>query len=265
MARSGANFTVGDVFVRSAAIFWRHAVPFILVGGLLTLPYVFVLYGHIDYTLPGYETVAAKNRWLAGFLKSSGALAFVLQNFSGAVILSAAFEAIRDRRVRIGDALRVGLTRLPWFIVVNTGVSLGYTIAYYLLLTGEGLTARMIGAAVLVPGMVIAIVGSAASAACIIERLDPIRSLGRSVTLTKGYRWILFGLIVLFALITISVNVMVILIYHFVQNRVALMIAYYLLYGSYVAYDTIAGVVVYRYLRLAKEGAEPEAITAVFE
>jgi hypothetical protein len=263
--RADARFTIGGAFVKSGTTFWRHAAWFTLVGGLMTLPYALVLFEGIDDRLPGYATVAAENQWLAGYLRASGLLAFVLQSFSGAAILSAAFASIEGRPVKIGDALRSAGIRLPQIMAVNICVSLGYTIAYYMLLFGQDETSTMIGVAAFGPAMVVAVLGCVASSVCIIERLGPIEAVRRSAALTIGHRRMLFGLMIIITILTISISTAVALTYSIFHSYWIYMAVYYLLYGSYVAFDAVLGVVIYRYLRLAKEGPSPDAIATIFE
>ncbi|MDR1966332.1 MAG: hypothetical protein LBQ36_06445 [Synergistaceae bacterium] len=52
-------------------------------------------------------------------------------------------------------------------------------------------------AALLVPGIMLMCVWYAAIPACVVERVGPIRSLGRSRELTKGSRWQIFGVVLL--------------------------------------------------------------------
>jgi len=47
------------------------------------------------------------------------------------------------------------------------------------------------------PGLIVFTMWFVATPACVVERLGPFRSMGRSRQLTKGHRWKIFGTIVL--------------------------------------------------------------------
>lgn len=49
----------------------------------------------------------------------------------------------------------------------------------------------------LIPGLILMCLWSLVVPACVLERLGPLSSLSRSARLTKGYRWPVFGLILL--------------------------------------------------------------------
>src|SRR5258708_17090641 len=49
----------------------------------------------------------------------------------------------------------------------------------------------------IVPGLILYMMWSVATPACVVERLGPFRSMARSRALTKGHRWKIFGLLLL--------------------------------------------------------------------
>ena len=92
----------------------------------------------------------------------------------------------------------------------------------------------------------------------------PIESLKRSSALTKGYRWKIFGIFVIIAV----VNVVAIK----VLGRVLVIgggpipaIGEFVWRAIIGAFSSILGTVVYHDLRVAKEGIDIERIAAVFD
>src|SRR5207248_4850854 len=53
-------------------------------------------------------------------------------------------------------------------------------------------------AAFVVPGVIAMIAWFVTAPACVVERLGPIASLGRSSVLTKGFRWKILGVLLIF-------------------------------------------------------------------
>src|SRR6185437_11405631 len=91
-------------------------------------------------------------------------LSLILSALSQAIVLFGAFEDMRGRPVDMIASLKVGLSRFfPVIAVAMLFVSMPV---------------------------------------CIVERLGPVKSLGRSSALTKGHRWKVFGLWLVIMLVT---------------------------------------------------------------
>jgi hypothetical protein len=118
--------------------------------------------------------------------------------------------------------------------------------------------------------------------ACVLERLGPIRSLGRSRALTKGNRWKIFSLIlatlipalIVGGVITavmarLGVGVILQIGFFFDLNRtlnsVTGQVVSLIWTAIWTAFYAILVAVAYHDLRVAKEGVDTEQIAAVFE
>jgi hypothetical protein len=112
---------------------------------------------------------------------------------------------------------------------------------------------------------------------CVVERVGPFRSLGRSRQLTKGHRWRILGLVLLIAIPGLIVGAIVGVVTLFTLGPsgfltldAALTSSLDKLVGlvwkaTWGAFFAAAIAVTYHDLRVAKEGLTTEQIAAVFE
>jgi hypothetical protein len=98
---------------------------------------------------------------------------------------------LNDRTARIGACLRTGLT----FLLPILGLFIVYAIG-----VGVGLVF------LIVPGLFLATIWAVSMPALVFERLGVGEALQRSAALTQGYRWPVFGVGVVFVLITSIVH-----------------------------------------------------------
>jgi uncharacterized membrane protein len=104
-----------------------------------------------------------------------------------------------------------------------------------------------------------------AVAACVVERRGPFAAMGRSKQLTKGYRWRIFGLILLVFFVSIVVSVLIELVLRPAAGTILtflVTVAWTAIWGAYYA---VSAAVSYHDLRVAKEGVDIEQIVAVFD
>ena len=112
----------------------------------------------------------------------SGILAYLSQ----AILADAAFQALGGGAVDIGLSARTALSRF-WTLTGLAGwVGLAVGVGFVLLI---------------VPGIILTVMFSVAVPVCVIERERAIASMQKSAALTAGYRWPLFWLYVVLALI----------------------------------------------------------------
>jgi uncharacterized membrane protein len=99
---------------------------------------------------------------------------------------------------------------------------------------------------------------------CIVERLGPVKSLGRSAELTKGNRWKIFGLWLLVTVVTLIGTALIGAISYVTGLAVGLVLK--LVWGALAgAFNAIMVVVTYHDLRVAKEGVDTDRIASVFD
>jgi hypothetical protein len=237
------DFRVGRVLSRTGSVLSRHFLIFLVVTLIANLP--LVLLGQ------GFATAAAGDPTQSLVLFAVGVLLLmVFSILSQAVIVHAAFQAMRGRPARLGESLRVGLARfLP---IVALAIVAGILI---------GLASLLL----LIPGLILFTMWFVGTPVCVVERLGPWTSLMRSAELTKGHRWKVFGLMLLLVIVSAIVSGLIELVLMPVGNVIVTLLitlAWNAIWGAYYA---IAVVVTYHDLRVAKEGIDIEQIAAVFD
>lgn len=243
-ARSAeGDFRVGRVFTQTFSVLSRNLLPFCIVTVIAALPYFFLLGAD-------GRPASAMTAGRAGLAIFWFILAILLNALSQAVILYAAFEDMRGRPVNMMESLRIGFGRiLP---VLGTAIVVG-------VLTMLG------GIALVIPAFIVMTMLFVAIPACVVERLGPVKSVGRSAALTKGYRWRVFGLWISFMIVlgivqSVSVGIGSAIGGVFVARLILL-----LWNAIYIAFSATLVVVTYRDLRVAKEGVDTDQIAAVFD
>jgi hypothetical protein len=239
---SNTGFTIGDVFERTFSILGRNFVPFFLLSAVATLPYL------AFYWIQSAAPLAPTRPGAAMALPFI--IGFVLKMFTQAVILHAAFQDLRGRPISINDSFRVGFARfLP--------------IVGLIILEGLGIVLGSI--LLVVPGIILMLMWYLALPACVVEQLGPVKSLSRSAELTKGHRWKILGLILVVGIAGGIVAGVLPLLTKMILGRIGFVVVQYLVQALIAVVNGIIVVVLYRNLRVAKEGLDTEQIAAVFD
>jgi uncharacterized membrane protein len=243
------DFRIGQVFSQSAAVLSRHFLLFFVVALVAGLPRVLIETSSADFgdtvTVNAGFRAETVTRLLIGVF-----LSIILNTLAQAVIVYGAFQDMRGRPVNLGDCLRVGLGRFFPIIGLAICVSIGLTIGFILLF---------------VPGLILAIMWFVATPACVVERLGPLSSMGRSSALTKGHRWKIFGMVLLVVIGAGIVSVIIGTVLGLTGSPILVTLGTLAWAGVWGAFYSIFGVVTYHDLRVAKEGVDVHQIAAVFD
>ncbi|MGA7429376.1 MAG: hypothetical protein WBQ24_17685 [Xanthobacteraceae bacterium] len=235
------DFRLGHVLAQALSILRRHAAPFLL------LYVIAALLINVPVTFTNDDSPAADVVLAMGI---SQALYVVFNVFAGAAVVDVVIDDMRGRPVDMTKALRVALRRFfP---------ALGATIAVVgLAILGFAL--------IIVPAAIVVSMFFVVVPACVVEGLGPVQSMRRSAELTKGSRWRIFAL--WFAIVMAEIIVQMELdqaIRPF--GYFALVLAPQVLWDMVVgAFAAVATAVVYRDLRVAKEGVDADQVATVFD
>jgi hypothetical protein len=256
-----SDFRVGHVFSQTWQVFSRNFLRFGVITGIASLPPFL-----IPQTAPDPANPFANLGWALVALF----LMIVLGTLSQAIVLYGAFQDMRGRPVSLGDCLQVGLGR--FFPIVGLAISMGLAVMFASMLF-------------IIPGLILYMMWIVATPACVVERLGPFRSMGRSRVLTKGHRWKILGLFLLtlipVAIIGALIGALVVAVLGvtglaggFSAGLFGVTAALGTTLGHLVtliwsaiwkAFYAVLAVVIYHDLRVAKEGVDTEQIAAVFE
>lgn len=193
-----------------------------------------------------------------GFVMLGTVLYFIGLYLLQGMVVKAAVNGFNGKKTEFSDAFGAGVRMFFPLLGLSIVASLGTMIGYILLI---------------VPGIILSVIWSVAAPAVVVEKRGVLESLQRSRDLTRGHRWPVFGLIVIYVVLSWIIglalgglslatggtftgggpNLMVTLISGPLVNIVAGVVA-------------SAGVAsLYYELRIAKEGVGADELASVFD
>jgi len=244
---------IGRVIQQTFEVLGRNFVTFLVLAVILTgIPTVIVGLIQMQANETDSATIWA---WFVTTGLISGVAGLVLQG----ALTYGAIHYLNDRRVNVTESITIGLRSfLPLFAV---GLLYGLAVALGSLL-------------LLVPGIMIAVAWCVAVPVLIAERKPVMDTFGRSAELTRGNRWRIFGLFLIYILAYLVISAIIgalagawLLVggdsdlatgpgqiaVNFVTNVVSSLIG------------ATGGAVLYTELRRVREGATPNALAAIFD
>jgi len=252
---TAGDFRLGNVLSRTWSVYSRNFLTFMLIIGIANLPSLLI-------PQPAVGTPANPMANLGLTFFALLFLTIVLSTLGQAMVLYGAFQAMRGRPINLADCVRVGLGRFFPIIGLTVCIVVGLSFGFILLVF---------------PALMLSMMWFVATPVCVVERLGPLRSLGRSRELTKGHRWRIFGLVLLILIPAFIVGAIVSVVTlvtlgpsGFLTLDVALASPLAKLIAlvwkaTWGAFFATAITVTYHDLRVAKEGLTTEQIAAVFE
>ncbi len=174
------------------------------------------------------------------------------------VVVKAAVNSFNGKATSTGEAMEAAIKMFLPLLGLGIVASIGTSLAFLLLI---------------VPGIIVAVIWSVAAPAVVVEKRGVFESLQRSRDLTRGYRWHVFGLMVIYVILSWIIGAAV--------GGISLATGGSFMEGSAIVWVNVAtnviinilsGVVasagvaaLYYELRTVKEGAGPEALAAIFD
>lgn len=262
-AAPATRFDLGRVIERTFASIARNFAVFALLAALLAGVPAALTGGLLALASSGASSAAGGSA--DNGLIALGASAFGLTYFIGAVaafvlrgaIVYGAVADLNGRRATFGECLSTGLRHVGWLILLAIVVTIAEVCGYILLL---------------VPGLMMLTAWIVAVPAQVVERTGVFGAMGRSADLTRGHRWAIFGLIVIFLIGSGLVQGMALAVTApFLATsasaaQVVSQVAIQPLVTAATGLVAAVGVAsIYYELRSAREGIGPEALAAVFD
>jgi uncharacterized membrane protein len=261
-------FNMGRVVSQTFGAIGRNGQTLVVLAlGLVGVPQIIIglLQSRITPTLTGAAGVSATS--VGGVLFYS--LLLILVALIGAVmavllqatVIKVVIDDLNGQRARLADALSGGLSAALPVIAIGLLAGLGIGLGLGLLI---------------VPGLMLAARWIVAVPARVTEGPGIFAALARSSQLTKGYRWPVFGLLFVFAILVWIVeaavlgSVMAVVISSGGNALTASSTLPYILPSALLSAAinilASAGVgAIYCELRLIKEGAAPTGLAGVFD
>jgi hypothetical protein len=238
------GFRFGPIFTNAWSVYTANFLTFTAVAIVIGLP----------------NLIEADPQTTAGavLLALAGIAGLILEFVGLAVILYGAFQVMRGRDIVILDVIR---HVAPRFLAI---IAVAFLLGIALLL---GLMLFVLPAIVLATRWVVAL------PTCVVEGLGPFDSFRRSAELTEDHRWRIFGLLVVALLLLIGATLLVDIASEWIVSLAPAGIVHWLVeniidsiaVAIYTAYFNIVLVIIYRDLRIAKDGVDTEQIASVFD
>jgi cold shock CspA family protein len=122
-----------------------------------------------------------------GFVMLGTVFYFVGLYLLQGMVVKAAVNGFNGKKTAFGDAFNVGVRMFLPLLGLSIIATLGTMLGYVLLI---------------VPGIILSVLWSVAAPAVVVENRGVLASLQRSRDLTRGYRWSVFGLIVIYVVLS---------------------------------------------------------------
>jgi hypothetical protein len=240
------DFRVGRVLNRTSSVLSRNFLPFFVVTAIANLPGALLIKVSSDPDSTSPEAVFQN----LGLVMIGLVLTIVLNVLCQAVVLYGAFQDMRGRPVNLTESLQVGFRR--FFPIIGLAI-----VMYFLIMLGTML--------LIVPGLILLTMWFVATPVCVVETLGPIKSMRRSSQLTKGHRWKIFGLMLVYFMALMVVSGVLGASLNAMGGTPLKLIGDVLWSGVSGSFSSIVIAVTYYDLRMIKEGTDVEQVASVFE
>lgn len=178
------KLSVGDILDRGLKVLFSRLLTFFLINLVVLLPLVGLIFLFIKFITLSVTSV------LIAF--GVGTVLFAVLWFVGIAAQLKIIEQMHiGRRVGIGEAVLFALRRVGPLLLVSIVYGLAVLIGLFLLI---------------IPGMIFFCMYAFASQAVVLEGLGPIAGMNRSEKLTKGFKWRIFGILLLIGVLTLLLD-----------------------------------------------------------
>ena len=250
-ASSGASapsgtISISGVFSRTFAALFSNFVTFLIISFLILLPLpLFNLFSGGGMASPP-EAIGAS--YVIAML-----INMVLTYAAMGAVVYGTVSYLRGGPAGLGECLSRGFAAVIPVILVAILITIMGAIGMMLLI---------------IPGIIVFVITAAAVPAAVVERPGIWGSIKRSAELTKGNRWRIFALIVIFYIAVMGIGWILGILGLPVLVPDGSLLAIVVLYvwsGITTAFFAVFGAVIYHDLRVAKEGVSTAQIAAVFD
>lgn len=169
------NFGVGAVLGTGFRVYARNIIPFTLITALVYLP--MIIWTYVTFS-DDHLSLAQIQHWQY----AEPLVKLVLGSFVSATLTYGVVKELQGERATIGACIATGFKRMLPALGVGIATGLAVVVGTILLI---------------IPGLMALCILYVATPASVIEKPGVFGALRRSGELTKGYRWQIFGLVLL--------------------------------------------------------------------
>ncbi len=249
------HIRIGRIIRLGFRVLFRNIGRFGLLALLLMAPFTLVDLFSAEEGVQSTQTVAlpSAGEWLAIALLTAAYI--VAYAFLTAAVTRGTYDELRSQRPSLMDCLRAALSRLLPVLLVGALLAWAWLLGTL---------------ALIVPGVIVLLMFYVAVPVAVVEKPGIRASFSRSRKLTKGNRWRILGVVVLYGLIAGLIQLLVgivIGVLGYVAGNIPL--AFILLNWASTAFNAVLFstfvAVTYFALRVAKDGLDTDGLAAVFE
>jgi hypothetical protein len=185
------RFDMGRVIKRTFSVIAHNPTTFGILSLVVGVPMLVIELTYNPFAVGAGEDGpfnAAILRYSALFWLVYMLCSFVLQ----AAIVVGTISYLNGRTASLTECLSTGISFLPQLALMTVLVLVAFAAGLLLLV---------------VPGIILMFMWFVAAPVCVVERTGAFRALSRSRALTRGYRWHLLGLSVLFFLLAFVLGI----------------------------------------------------------
>ncbi len=186
VAVGDARFDFGRVVGQTFGLIGRNFFAFAILALLLVgVPRFAMMYAQ--------ATVLAERPDLMGMVLLVGGLVSLVTTYilQGS-LTRASVDDLSNKGANMGAALGDGLRYFFPLFIVALLVGLGVLVGFIFFV---------------IPGLFLMVRWAVSAPAVVVEREGPTHSIGRSADLTEGYRWAVFGLILLYVVFAYAISI----------------------------------------------------------
>ncbi len=248
---ASAKIQIGQVMRQTFGVLGRNFPTFLILSLLLVgIPALIQALGQPRVNLGTVPAVAPANQLLNGV----GSILFLIGYYIlvGA-LTSGAVADLNGRKVGLSEALRVGLRRFWPLVGLVIVMSLGMVLGFLVLI---------------VPGLWLLTAWSVVVPVKVVENVPFGQTFSRSLALTKGNRWRIFGLMLLYGLVILVVEGLFVVVAGGLRALLSSGVLVFVLPLANVLSCMVTATgtaALYFELRRVREGVGPEALASVFD
>jgi hypothetical protein len=256
---SAHTFSIGRVLSRTFAVISRNFVTFAALSAIAVIPqtlYSWYFVRSLGGTSATRITYAMYQGGYAPYFFGSVLVTVVLTYILQAAIVHGTVFDLNGRRPNFVDCLATGIRNVVPLIAIAILSILGIGLGLMLLV---------------VPGIIVALMWSVAVPVRVVESTGIVQSFGRSRELTRGHKGAILGLLVLYVIAAVALDLLLRPLTGmpvFVTAGQSLNVVYTIAATALRIITTIVSTVgiasIYYELRSIKEGVGPEQLAAVF-
>jgi hypothetical protein len=239
---AASGLRIGDILNRSLGLWSKLVIPYGLIYAVATAP-------NVLQTLAIREHRVATPGSVGLMVGLVAIIAMLFGVLAQGVVISAANSVAERGTAAMGGSINAAMKR--FFPLFGAAFCMGLTIALGFVL-------------LIVPGLMLASAYFVVVPACVLEGLGPIKSIDRSARLTKGYRWRIFGLVLIMVVLSL-VGSLLARVGVLMLGSVGAAILQLIATAAVGVFTSVVSVVAYRDMVAAKEGFGGQRIASVFD